>query len=254
VEIAGMLAEMGRKIAAKEYPEIKDLQTHLYLIDAGPVLLGPMSKKSQKEATKVLSNLGVHIILNTAVKDYDDGKVLLADGKIIESNVLIWASGVTGREVVGLPLEVIVRGRRIQVDEFNKVIGTENIFAIGDICFQTTDKKFPQGHPQLAQVAIQQGKLLAENLKRSYSKQPLKPFAYHDKGTMAIIAKYKAVVDLPKGFFKGFFAWIVWLFIHIIPLVGFRNKLKLAFSWFWSFITNDPTLRLIIRPRKDDTK
>jgi NADH dehydrogenase len=192
--------------------------------------------------------------LNTAVKDYDDGKVLLADGKIIESNVLIWASGVTGREVVGLPLEVIVRGRRIQVDEFNKVIGTENICASGDICFQTTDKKFPQGHPQLAQVAIQQGKLLAENLKRSYSKQPLKPFAYHDKGTMAIIAKYKAVVDLPKGFFKGFFAWIVWLFIHIIPLVGFRNKLKLAFSWFWSFITNDPTLRLIIRPRKDDTK
>ena len=254
VEIAGMLAEMGREIAAKEYPEIKDLQTHLYLIDAGPVLLGPMSKKSQQEATKVLSNLGVHIILNTAVKDYDDGKVLLADGKIIESNVLIWASGVTGREVAGLPPEVIVRGRRIQVDEFNKVIGKENIFAIGDICFQTTDKKFPKGHPQLAQVAIQQGKLLAENLKRSYSKQPLKPFAYHDKGTMAIIAKYKAVVDLPKGFFKGFFAWIVWLFIHIIPLVGFRNKLKLAFSWFWSFITNDPTLRLIIRPRKDDIK
>ena len=254
VEIAGMLAEMGREIAAKEYPEIKHLQTHLYLVDAGPVLLGPMSKKSQQEATKVLSNLGVQIILNTAVKDYNDGKVLLADGKIIESNVLIWASGVTGREVPGLPPEVIVRGRRIQVDEFNKVIGTENIFAIGDICFQTTDKKFPQGHPQLAQVAIQQGKLLAENLKRSYSKQPLKPFAYHDKGAMAIIAKYKAVVDLPKGFFKGFFAWVVWLFIHIIPLVGFRNKLKLAFSWFWSFITNDPTLRLIIRPRKDDTK
>ena len=253
VEIAGMLAEMGREIAAKEYPEIKDLQTHLYLIDAGPVLLGPMSKKSQKEATDVLSNLGVKIILNTAVTDYSDGKVL-ADGKTIETNVLIWASGVTGREVPGLPAEVIVRGRRIQVDEYNKVAGTENIFALGDICFQTTDKKFPNGHPQLAQVAIQQGKLLGENLKRLHSNQPLKPFVYNDKGSMAIIAKYKAVVDLPKGFFKGFLAWLVWLFIHIIPLVGFRNKLKLAFSWLWSFITNDPTLRLIIRPRKEDLK
>ena len=254
VEIAGMLAEMGREIAAKEYPEIKDLQTHLYLIDAGPVLLGPMSKKSQEEATKVLSGLGVHIVLNTAVKDYKDGNVVLADGKIIESNVLIWASGVTGREVSGLPPEVIVKGRRIKVDEYNKVIGTENIFALGDICFQTTDKNFPNGHPQLAQVAIQQGKLLGENLKRLISNEPLKPFVYNDKGSMAIISKFKAVVDLPKGFFKGFFAWIVWLFIHIIPLVGFRNKVKLAFSWFWSFITNDPTLRLIIRPRKEDMK
>ena len=254
VEIAGMLAEMGREIAAKEYPEIRDLQTHLYLIDAGPVLLGPMSKKSQKEATDVLTKLGVHIILNTAVKDYSDGNVLLADGKTIETNVLIWASGVTGREVAGLPAEVIVRGRRIQVDEHNKVTGTENIFALGDICFQTTDKGFPNGHPQLAQVAIQQGKMLGENLKRINKNESLQPFVYNDKGSMAIISKYKAVVDLPKGFLKGFLAWLVWLFIHIIPLVGFRNKLKLAFSWLWSFITNDPTLRLIIRPRKDDMK
>ena len=254
VEIAGMLAEMGREIAAKEYPEIKDLQTHLYLIDAGPVLLGPMSKKSQQEATDVLTKLGVHIILNTAVKDYSNGNVLLADGKTIETNVLIWASGVTGREVAGLPAEVIVRGRRIQVDEYNKVTGTQNIFALGDICFQTTDKKFPNGHPQLAQVAIQQGKMLAENFQRLTNNESLKPFVYNDKGSMAIISKYKAVVDLPKGFFKGFLAWLVWLFVHIIPLVGFRNKLKLAFSWLWSFITNDPTLRLIIRPRKEDIK
>lgn len=254
VEIAGMLAEMGREIAAKEYPEIRDLQTHLYLIDAGPVLLAPMSKRSQEEATSVLTKLGVHIILNTAVKDYSDDKVILADGKIIESNVLIWASGVTGREIVGLPAEVVAQGRRLQVDEYNKVIGTSNIFALGDICLQTTDKNFPKGHPQLAQVAIQQGKWLAENLKRVHTKEPQKPFVYNDKGSMAIIAKYKAVVDLPKGFFKGFFAWIVWLFIHIIPLVGFRNKMKLAFSWFWSFITNDPTLRLIIRPARDEKK
>lgn len=252
VEIAGMLAEMGRKIVAKEYPEFTDLQAHIHLIDAGPVLLGPMSKKSQEEALKVLTNLGVKIKLNTAVKDYVDCKVLLADGGIIPTNALIWASGVTGTEVGGLPKEFFARGRRLIVDEFNKVQGTQNIYAIGDICYQTTDKNFPNGHPQLAQVAIQQGTLLAKNFKRALDNEALKPFAYNDKGSMAIIAKYKAVADLPKLFFKGFFAWVVWLFIHIIPIAGFRNKVKLAFSWFWSFITNDPTLRLIIRPRKKD--
>jgi NADH dehydrogenase len=254
VELAGMLAELGAYIAAKEYPEIKNLRSHLYLVDAGKVLLGPMSEKSQQEATRVLKKLGVHIITNTAVKDYNDGVVLLSDGRTINTNVLIWASGVTGREVPGLPAEVIARGRRIMVDEVNKVQGTQNIFALGDICLQTTDKNFPKGHPQLAQVAIQQGTRLAENLIRLADNEPLKPFAYNDKGSMAIISKFKAVADLPKLFFKGWFAWLVWLFIHIIPLIGFRNKVKLAFSWFWSFMTNDPTLRLIIRPRKNDVK
>ena len=252
VELAGMLAELGRNIAAKEYPEIKNLRSHLYLVDAGKVLLGPMSEKSQEEATKVLRRLGVHVINNTAVKDYSNGVVLLADGRTIPTNVLIWASGVIGREVPGLPAAVIARGRRIMVDEFNRVQGMQNIFALGDICLQTTDKNFPKGHPQLAQVAIQQGKLLAANLPRLLDNEPLKPFAYNDKGSLAIISKYKAVADLPHIFFKGFFAWFVWLFVHIIPLVGFRNKIKLAFSWFWSFITNDPTLRLIIRPRRRD--
>jgi NADH:ubiquinone reductase (H+-translocating) len=254
VEIAGMLAEMGHNIAAKEYPEIKNLQGHIHLIDAAPVVLGPMSKKAQEETTEVLRKLGVQIKLNVAVKDYVDGVVMLANGETIPTNVLIWTSGVTGREVPGLPAGLIARGRRIQVDEFNKVTGTQNIFALGDICLQTTDKNFPKGHPQLAQVAIQQGQLLAENFKRVENNQTQKPFAYNDKGSMAIIAKYKAVADLPKFSFTGFFAWVVWLFIHIIPLVGFRNKVKLAFSWFWSFITNDPTLRLIIRPRKEDMK
>jgi NADH dehydrogenase len=252
VEVAGMLAELGSNIAAKEYPEIRDLRSHLYLIDAGPALLGPMSKKSQEEATKVLSKLGVHIILNTAVKDYSDGKVVLSNGDVIETNVLVWASGVIAREVPGLPKEAIARGRRIMVDEINRVQGTENIFALGDICLQTTDKNFPKGHPQVAQVAIQQGKLLAKNLRRMLDREAVHPFAYYDKGSLAIISKYKAVADLPKLFFKGFLAWFVWLFIHIIPLIGFRNKVKLAFSWFWSFITNDPTLRLIIRPGKED--
>jgi NADH:ubiquinone reductase (H+-translocating) len=249
VELAGMLAELGQNIAVKEYPEIQDFKSHLYLIDAGPVLLAPMSKKAQVEATEVLEKLGVHIILNTAVKDYVDGQVILADGRTIETCSLIWASGVVAREVPGLPKEIIGRGRRIMVDEFNRVQGTSNIFALGDLCLQTSDKAFPNGHPQVAQVAIQQGEQLAKNFRRIMNREPLKPFVYNDKGSMAIIAKYKAVADLPRFTFKGFFAWLVWLFIHIIPLIGFRNKVKLAFSWFWSFVTNDPTLRLIIRPK-----
>ena len=252
VEVAGMLAEMGHYIAAKEYPEITDLQAHIHLIDAGPVLLGAMSKTAQKEAYKVLNKLGVHITLNVAVKDYSNGKVLLANGETIPANTLIWTSGVTGRALPGLPAEATGRGKRVLVNEYNIVQGTRNIFALGDIAFQTTDKNYPDGHPQLAQVAIQHGKLLATNLKKLVNKQTLTAFNYKDKGSMAIISKYKAVADLPKFSFKGFFAWLIWLFIHIIPIAGFRNKVKLAFSWFWSFITNDPTLRLIIRPRKQD--
>lgn len=254
VEVAGMMAEMGTYIMRKEYPEINDLQTHIHLIDAGPVLLAPMSKKAQEEATRVLRKLGVKIRLNTAVKDYVDGKVILSDGETIETQTLIWASGVTGRQVPGLPEDVIARGRRVLVDEHNRVKGTTNIFALGDICLQTSDKDYPNGHPQLAQVAIQQGQLLAANLKRMLGNQQIKPFKYKDKGSMAIISKYKAVADLPKVFFKGFIAWFMWLFIHIIPIAGFRNKLQLAFNWFWSFSTNDPTLRLIIRPQKEEAK
>ncbi len=251
VEIAGMLAEMRKNILLKDYPELNNVRGHIYLIDAGPTLLGPMSKKSQAEAYQVLEKLGVKIILNTAVKDYANQSVVLANGSIIPAATVVWSSGVIAREAPGLPQTSIGRGRRILVDEFNKVKDSTNIYAIGDICYQTTDGAFPNGHPQLAQVAIQQGQLLGENLRRLKAGNAMRPFKYNNKGSMAIIAKYKAVVDLPKGFFKGFFAWLVWLFIHIIPIAGFRNKLKLAYNWLWSFITNDPTLRLIIRPRKE---
>lgn len=253
VEIAGMLAEMGHYVKNKEYPEIKDLSAHIHLIDAGPSLLGPMSTTAQAEAAKVLKKLGVRIQLNTAVKDYVNGEVVLGDGTTIPTNALIWTSGVIGREIPGLPTNSIGRGRRVLVNEYNAVIGTHNIYAVGDICLQTTDKNFPNGHPQLAQVAMQQGELLAKNFKRLASKEALIPFAYRDKGSMAIISKFKAVADLPKFSFKGLFAWFIWLFIHIIPIAGYRNKVKLALNWFWSFITNNPTLRLIIRSeRKPD--
>jgi NADH dehydrogenase len=251
VEVSGMLAEMRRNILRKDYPELKHLRGNIYLVDASPALLGPMSHKSQHEAYKVLEDLGVKIILDTAVKDYNDGIVLLDNGNTIPAATVLWTSGVVARKVPGLPQESIGRGRRILVDEFNRVKGTDNVYAIGDIAYQTSDTPYPNGHPQLAQVAIQHGKHLAENFVRLKNGKPMKPFKYHNKGTMAIIAKYKAVVDLPKGFFKGFFAWLVWLFIHLIPIAGYRNKVKLAFNWFWSFITNDPTLRLIIRPKKE---
>ena len=251
VELAGMLSELRTYIAAKEYPELKSLNSRFYLIDASPALLSAMSKKSQEEAARVLKNMGVNVILNMAVKDYKEGKVLLADGTSIETNVLIWTSGIIAKEVPGLPASSITRGRRILVNEYNQVKDCENIYALGDICMQLTDPNFPNGHPQVAQTGIQHGTALGKNLTRLLNGQPLKPFTYNDKGGLAIIAKYKAVADIPH-FFKGLIAWFIWLFIHIIPLVGFRNKAKLAFSWFWSFITNNPTLRLIIRPRKDD--
>lgn len=254
VEVAGMLAEMGRYIHAKEYPEIRDLTSHIYLIDAGPTLLGPMSPKAQKEALSQLERLGVHIILNKAVKDYVNGEVILADGTTIETRTLIWTSGVTGRTLPGIPAESIGRGKRLLVDANNKVMNTTNIYALGDICYQTTDPAYPNGHPQLAQVAIQQGALLGKNLKRAAEGKNMLSFFYHNKGSLAIISKYKAVADLPKVFFKGFIAWFIWLFAHIIPLVGFRNKVWLAFSWMWAFFTNNPTLRLIIRPRKNDVQ
>ena len=249
VEVSGMLAEMGKHIMAKDYPEISHAEAKIYLIDAASTLLGPMSKKAQTEAYQVLKKLGVEIILDTTVKDFVDEEVILGNGETILTHTLVWTSGVIAREAPGLSPESLTKGRRILVNEFNQVMGHPDIFAIGDLCFQTTDAAYPNGHPQLAQVAIQQGELLAKNLRNLRDKKPLKPFTYWNKGSMAIIAKYNAVVDLPKGFFSGFLAWLVWLFIHLIPIAGFRNKVKLAFSWFWSFVTNDPTLRLIIRPK-----
>jgi NADH dehydrogenase len=251
VEMAGMIAEMSHTISSKDYPEFSSLPGNIYLIDGSSSLLGPMSKKAQAESYEVLKKLGVKIILNIRVKDYVNDEVSLSDGETIRSATLIWASGVIAREVKGLTEETITKGRRIIVDEINRVKGYNNIFAIGDQCFQTNDKNYPNGHPQLAQVAIQQAILLGDNLNRLAEDKRVKSFQYINKGSAAIISKYKAVIDLPKKSFKGSFAWLGWLFIHIMPLIGFRNKMKIAFNWFWSFLINDPTLRLIIRPGKN---
>ena len=252
VEVAGMLAEMRQYLSKKEYPEFKNLHAKVFLVDMASVLLSPMSQTAQKEAKAVLTKLGVDIKLNTAVKDYIDGMVILDSGETISTNTLIWTSGVIGRQIIGLPTGAIGRGRRVLVNQYNQVTGTQNIFAIGDIALQTSDMTYPNGHPQVAQVAIQQGNALANNIFRIAQNQELKAFSYQDRGSMAIISKYKAVADLPKFSFKGFFAWLIWLFIHILPIAGFRNKLKLSLNWFWHFMTNNPSLRLIIRPSKSD--
>lgn len=251
VELAGMLAEMGTYIAQKEYPEIKLKLSSIYLIDALPSLLSPMSKLAQQTAYEKLKELGVKILLNVSVKDYVDSKVILSDGTSIQTETLIWTSGVIGRKINGLPEQSIGKGRRILVDAYNKVENTEDIYALGDISLMLSEEKYLKGHPQLAQVAIQQGKNLAANFKRIEDEKVLEPFRYNDKGSMAIISKYNAVVDLPKHSFKGFIAWLTWLFIHIIPLVGFGNKIQLAIDWFRLFITNNPSIRLILYPKRN---
>lgn len=246
VEIAGVLVEMGNAITLKEYPELADIKARITLVEAAPVLLGAMSPKAQAEAESRLRKLGLKIILNTAVSGYKDGCVQLSDGRAIPTYSFIWTSGITGREIPGIPEHGIGPGKRVLVDEFSGVQATEDIFAIGDISLNLTDPDYPKGHPQMAQAAIQQGRLLAKNMIREANGEARQPFRYHDKGSMAIISKFRAVADLPNIFLKGPIAWVVWLFIHIIPIAGFRNKLILAVNWFWAFITNDPTLRLII--------
>ncbi|KFF07781.1 NAD(P)/FAD-dependent oxidoreductase [Chryseobacterium luteum] len=254
VELAGMFAEMGKYIAEKEYPEIKLSLSSLYLIDALPTLLSPMSKMAQQTSYETLKELGVKILLNVSVKDYVDHQVLLSDGTVINTETLIWTSGVIGREVPGILKEKIGKGRRILVDEYNRVEENGTVYALGDISLQLTDQSFTNGHPQLAQTAIQQAKNLGKNLIRLQEGKELIPFAYHDKGSMAIISKFNAVVDLPKFSFKGFSAWLTWLFIHIIPLVGFRSKVRLSLDWFRLFITNNPSIRLILYPKRNTTK
>lgn len=160
-------------------------------------------------------------------------------------------TGVIANEAKGLPQHAVLKNRRIAVNEFNRVIQTSNVFAIGDICYQDTDEAFPNGHPQVAQVAIQQGILLGKNFKRIINSKPPRAFRYNDKGSMAIISKYKAVAELPVGFFRGFIAWWLWLIIHILPIAGFKNKVKLVCSWLWNFVSNDPTLRLMINLQKN---
>ncbi|MDO9373664.1 MAG: NAD(P)/FAD-dependent oxidoreductase [Bacteroidota bacterium] len=250
VEVAGMLAEMKSGIFRKEYPKLTGTGGEIILVDGSPAVLGPMSTQSQQDTYDALSKLGVKIILNTNVKDFAGDVVTLSTGETITSRNLIWAAGVTAKSFEGIPAESYGRGKRLLVNEYNAVKGFENIYALGDTSYQLTDPNFPNGHPQVAQVAIQQGKNLARNLEAAIDGKALKPFLYNDKGSMAIIGKNKAVVDLPKPklHFRGFFAWLIWLFIHLMSLVSFRNKLRTFYNWVVAYFSKDQSLRMIIRP------
>lgn len=249
VEVSGMLAEMRKNIFPKDYPELNADNLKIYLVDALPTLLSTMSKKSQTYTHDKIVSMGVEVKLNVSVQDYVDDNVILKNGEKIETKTVIWTAGVTAKAFDGIPAESYGKAKRLLVDAFNKVKGVDSIYAIGDTCFQTTDENFPNGHPQLAQVAIQQGDLLGKNLKHLQAGKKLQPFSYFDKGSMAIIGRNKAVADLPKKlFFGGFIAWLMWIFVHLFSLISYRNKVKTFYNWAGSYFTKDQSLRMIVRP------
>ena len=252
VEVSGMLAEMRNGILRKEYPELATAASNLYLVDGGNALLSPMSEASQKDTYEALTKMGVVVKLNTRVSDYKDDLVYFADGHTIATKNLIWAAGVSAKKFDGIAEESYGRGRRMATDSYNRVNLTKNIYAIGDTSIMLTDENFPDGHPQVAQVAIQQGKNLAKNFVAMLKHKPLKSFSYNDKGSMAIIGKNKAVVDIPKPklHFKGFIAWMVWLFIHLISLITYRNRLQTFYNWMVAYFAKDQSYRMIIRPER----
>jgi NADH:ubiquinone reductase (H+-translocating) len=248
VELAGALGELKMHVLPNDYPELDFRQMDIHLVEGSERLLNGMSKEAGEKALAYLKKFSVDVWLNTRVDDYDGKEVTLTNGRKFFSRTVIWAAGVTGNLIAGLNPEAITRGNRILTDDYHKVVGYENIFAIGDIAFIKTEKN-PSGHPQVAQVAIQQGKNLAKNLL-SVIKKPatLTPFQYKDLGSMATIGRNKAVVDLPGIKFQGLFAWFLWLFVHLIAITGFKNKVSVLVSWLWNYFTYDRSTRLIIRP------
>ncbi|HEY9002067.1 MAG TPA: NAD(P)/FAD-dependent oxidoreductase [Mucilaginibacter sp.] len=256
VEVAGMLAEMRKFILQKDYPNLDAKEQDIYIVEGSPYLLQPMSDKTHEAAYNALKKLGVNIILNTQVKQFKDGKVELSDDTSIESHTLIWSAGVTSNIFDGIAPEHLGRGGRILTDINNKVNGYENIYAIGDLSVQFNDPDYPNGHPQLAQPAIQQGKQLARNFARMAKGQPMKPFSYFDRGEMAIIGRRTAVADLFKhklhlGGFLGLFSW---LFIHIVSLVNYNNIIKTLYNWAVAYLTRDQALRMIFRSGNRENK
>lgn len=256
VEVAGMLAEMRKFILPKDYPNLDSNEQDIYIVDGAPHLLLPMSDKTHQAAYSALDKLGVRIILNTQVKQFKDGKVELSDGTSIDSHTLIWSAGVTSNIFNGIAPEHLGRGGRVLTDTYNKVTGYENIYAIGDLSVHFNDPAYPNGHPQLAQPAIQQGKQLARNFIRMAKGQPMKPFSYFDKGEMAIIGRRIAVADLFKhklhlGGLLGLFSW---LFIHIVSLVNYNNIIKTLYNWTVAYLTRDQALRMIFRSGNRENK
>lgn len=245
VEISGVLAEMKKFVMPKDYPDLKQSEMNIYLIEGSPKLLGVMSAEASASAEKFLKEMGVSIILDKLVTDYQDGKVILNDNSTITTKTLVWVSGVTATHFEHIDKELLNRGGRITVNKFNQVQGMTNVFAIGDVCFQT-EAAYPNGHPQVAQVAIQQGNLLAGNLKRQEAGETLKAFQYINLGTLATVGRNKAVADLKELKLQGFIAWMVWMLVHLRSILGIRNKLMVLIQWVWSYFTYDQSIRLIL--------
>lgn len=253
VEVAGALAEMRQYILPKDYPELDNKEVDIYLVQSGNRLLKGMSEEAAEKSLQYLMKLGVKVILNCRVTDVDENFVYMKDGTTIRSRKVIWAAGITGNIIKGLPEDCTVRGNRLKVNRFNQVDCFDNVFAIGDIAYME-EEAFPKGHPQVAQVAIQQGKHLAKNLKLLSKNKTLKPFEYNDLGAMATIGRHLAVVDLPRFKTQGSFAWFVWLFVHLFSLIGMRNKVIVFTNWVWNYITYDQSLRLIIKVKERNGK
>ncbi|MFI0427181.1 MAG: NAD(P)/FAD-dependent oxidoreductase [Flavobacterium sp.] len=250
VELAGALAEMKKAILPKDYPDLDVRKMEINLIQSGDRILNTMSENASEKAEKFLLNLGVSVWKNVRVTGYD-GKIVSTNSDLsFDSATVIWTAGVQGALPHGLKADSFIKNvDRIKVNQFNQVEGYTNLFAIGDIAVMTSEA-YPQGHPMMAQPAMQQGRLLAENLIRLLDKKELKPFEYKDKGSMATIGRNKAVVDLPNYKFSGVFAWFVWMFVHLFSLIGFKNKAVVFLNWVYNYIRFDREARLIMRPYK----
>lgn len=249
VELAGALAEMKKHVLPKDYPDLDIRQMEINVIQGGSKVLDAMSEKSSRRAQEFLEKLGVNVWVNEIVTNFDGKTVETKSGLSFQTETVIWTAGVMGAVIDGFEASVIQRGSRLKVNEYNQVEGFTDIFAIGDVAAMVTEN-LPMGHPMMAQPAIQQGQLLAANLIQLRDGKPLKKFAYNDKGSMATIGRNKAVVDLPKFHFSGFFAWFVWMFVHLMSLIGFRNKFLVFWNWVYNYLMFDRQARLIVRPYK----
>jgi NADH:ubiquinone reductase (H+-translocating) len=247
VELAGALTELKKNVFPKDYKELDMRAMDITLVESSPRLLNGMSEQASAKALKFLTDMGVKVMLNTAVKSYDGYEVALSTGEKLISRSLVWAAGIKGNPISGLKEENITRGNRLLVDQFNRVKGYDSIFAIGDVALMEGDEKFPKGHPQMAPPAQQQGRLVAKNIRNLIEQKQLKPFSYFDKGSMATVGRNKAVVDMKGGIrFQGAFAWYVWMFVHLMSIVGWKNRFFTFFSWMWNYFSYDRSNRLII--------
>lgn len=254
VELSGALAEMKRYVLPKDYRELDFSKMNIFLLEGTQKTLGHMSEFSSSHSRKYLEKLGVKVITGTQVKDYDGKNVHLSDGQTIPSATVLWAAGIKGNIPAGVDKELIARGNRIKVDRFNRVLGHPNIFAIGDLAYMETPK-YPNSHPQVATVAIQQAKTLASNLTRlKNGDQRLKEYEYKDKGTMATVGRNLAVVDIPKPklHFGGLFAWLIWMSLHLMLILGVKNRFFVFINWLYNYITYDQSLRLIFKDKENE--